>query len=124
MKRAQAAAVTDRVGARIVRLEQRVARLTRDVGRLTDLVNRVAREQPGRPVSHGSTGGVSNALPAYLTSQQACDFLGYTGEWRLRSLYRFIDANGVPKHYRSPRRFLIKRVDLESVLRHGGRRHG
>jgi len=59
----------------------------------------------------------------YLTSTQACAFLGYEGRWKLRSLYRWIAANGVPRHYRSPRRFLLRLSDLIAVLTRGGRSH-
>ncbi len=57
----------------------------------------------------------------YLSTQDACTFLGYTGTWRLRSLYRWIEANGVPKFYRSPRRMRLRLSDLLEVLQRGGK---
>lgn len=74
------------------------------------------------PAVHTSSGS-SDPRFVFLTTQAACDRLGYTGRWRLRSLYRFIEANGIPKYYRSPRRFLVRLSDLLAVLKRGGVSH-
>jgi hypothetical protein len=60
----------------------------------------------------------------YLSTEEACTFLGYVGRWRLRSLYRWVEANGVPKFYRSPRRLRLRLSDLLAVLKRGGCSHG
>lgn len=80
------------------------------------------QSQPFAPAFDALHGGNDPRL-VFLTSQAACAFLGYTGRWRLRSLYRFIEANGTPKHYRSPRRFLLRLSDLLAVLKRGGVSH-
>lgn len=48
----------------------------------------------------------------WLTTQEACDYLRYTGKHRLRSLYKFLARNGVPTSRRSARSNLIARADI------------
>lgn len=55
----------------------------------------------------------------WLTSQEACDYLRYTGKARLVSLYRFLKRHGVVKLYRDGR-LLIARADLDRAI---GARH-
>lgn len=55
-------------------------------------------------------------LSPWLSSQEACAYLRFTGADRLHSLYRFIQAHGITKRYRSPKRLLLKRADLDRAL--------
>lgn len=55
-------------------------------------------------------------LSPWLTSADACAYLRFTGSDRLNSLYRFIAAHGIRKRYRSPRRLLLSRVDIDRAL--------
>lgn len=52
----------------------------------------------------------------WLTSVEACAYLRFTGSDRLNSLYRFVAAHGIRKRYRSPRRLLFSRADLDAAL--------
>lgn len=52
----------------------------------------------------------------YLTTREACDYLRFTGSDRLNSLYRFLATHGVRKHYRTARRLLVSRADLDAAL--------
>jgi hypothetical protein len=58
----------------------------------------------------------TSAASPYLTTAEACDYLRFTGADRLNSLYRFLEAHGVPKRYRSARRLLVSRADLDAAL--------
>jgi hypothetical protein len=58
-----------------------------------------------------------------MTSQEACHYLRFTGKDRLNSLYRFIEQHGIRKHYRSRKRLLLDRADLDAaVMGRGGHR--
>lgn len=52
----------------------------------------------------------------WLTTREACEYLRYVGKHRLRSLYRFLERNGVPTSRRSPRCVLVARVDLDRAI--------
>lgn len=52
----------------------------------------------------------------WLTSEEACDYLRYTGKHRLRSLYKFIERTGVNVHRRGGRNLLLKRTDLDAAV--------
>lgn len=52
----------------------------------------------------------------WLTSAEACDYLRFTGSDRLNSLYRFLNAHGVRRRWRSARRLLVSRLDLDAAL--------
>lgn len=54
----------------------------------------------------------------WLTTQEACAYLRFDGPARLRSLYRFLTTHGIPRIYRSPKRLLIARADLDQALTH------
>lgn len=77
------------------------------------------------PVERGSSvvdrGNGLREFGYWLSTLEACDYLGYRGTHRLRSLYRFLQVNGVPVGRLSPRRLRIKRSDLDAVLRRGGK---
>ncbi len=53
----------------------------------------------------------------WFNSQTACEYLCFTGSDRLHSLYRWLDANGIPRQYRSPKRLLIAKRDIDQALR-------
>ena len=53
----------------------------------------------------------------WLNTEQACAYLAFTGTDRLHSLYRWLDAQGVRRFYRSPRRVVVLRTDLDDALR-------
>lgn len=52
----------------------------------------------------------------WLTTREAADYLRYRGKHALRSLYRFLKANGIPIRHRSPRCLLIAKADLDRAL--------
>lgn len=56
----------------------------------------------------------------WFTTEIACQYLCFTGVDRLNSLYRWLEANGVPKSYRSPKRLLIAKRDIDEALRKPG----
>lgn len=53
----------------------------------------------------------------WLTTHEAAAYLRYEGKSRLLSLYRFLRVNGVPKVYKSPRRLLIAKADIDRALK-------
>lgn len=57
----------------------------------------------------------------WLTTDEACAYLRYTGKHRLRSLYKFIARNEVKTSRRSARRLLIARRDLDQTVERGGK---
>lgn len=52
----------------------------------------------------------------YLTTAELADYLKYAGPHRAISAHKWIVRHGVPKHYRSERRVLVKRADVDRVL--------
>lgn len=52
----------------------------------------------------------------WMTTREACEYLRFTGSDRLNSLYRFIEAKGIRKRYRSPKRLLLSRADIDAAL--------
>lgn len=57
----------------------------------------------------------------WLTTAEACDYLRYTGKHRLRSLYRFMEEQGIVPGRRGGT-LLLARRDLDEAL--GRRRRG
>ena len=58
----------------------------------------------------------AQALDKFITTAEACDYLRYTGKHRLKSLYRFLERNGVKVTRRSARALLIQRKDLDEAI--------
>jgi len=56
------------------------------------------------------------AASPWMTTREACEYLRFTGSDRLNSLYRFIEAKGIRKRYRSPKRLLLSRADIDAAL--------
>jgi hypothetical protein len=56
----------------------------------------------------------------WLRTDEACEYLRYRGKHQLRSLYRFIERNGIPTSRRSPRAILLLKSDLDAAI--GARR--
>lgn len=52
----------------------------------------------------------------WLSSQQACAYLGFTGVGRLTSFYRFVKTHGINKHWISPRRLRFRQSQLDRAL--------
>jgi hypothetical protein len=52
----------------------------------------------------------------YLTTDEAAEYLRFTGKHRLRSVYRFLKLKGVPTQRRGTMSLLILRTDLERAL--------
>jgi len=69
-------------------------------------------DAPNRP----SSGKSSIAPSPWMASAEACDYLRFTGSDRLNSLYRFLNAHGVRRRYRSARRLLVARADVDAAL--------
>jgi len=63
---------------------------------------------------------MSRPDPIWLTTDKACAHLCFTGKDRLRSLYAFIKAKGIPKHYRGKRTLLLDRHDLDAAVQGRG----
>lgn len=62
-------------------------------------------------------GSIESPNPSpWLTTREACAYLRFTGSDRLNSLYRFLNAHGVPRRWRSARRLLVLRQDLDRAL--------
>lgn len=57
----------------------------------------------------------------WMTTEEACEHLRYAGKHRLRSLYAFLKANGVPTARRGKRTLLIARLDLDRAIGAGHR---
>jgi hypothetical protein len=57
----------------------------------------------------------------FFRTDEACAYLGYRGRHALRSLYRWIERNGVRTMRRSPRCILIRKSDIDQVI---GAAHG
>jgi hypothetical protein len=53
----------------------------------------------------------------WMNTDQACEYLAFTGKDRLNSLYRWLDAQGVRRHYRSSMRLLLLRADLDDAIK-------
>lgn len=57
-------------------------------------------------------------ISPYLKTSEACEYLRYTGKHRLRSLYRFIQTQGI-RTARRGRRVLVLKADVDRAI--GGR---
>ena len=64
---------------------------------------------------------MSAPASVWLTTQEACEYLRYTGAHRLRALYAFIARTGIPTARRGTR-VLIARRDLDAAIGAGHRR--
>ena len=51
----------------------------------------------------------------YLLTVEACDYLRYVGKHRLRSLYRFIEREGI-RTARRGRRVLVLKADVDRAI--------
>jgi len=51
----------------------------------------------------------------WLKRTEACDYLRYTGKHRLRSLYRFIEREGI-RTARRGRRVLVLKADVDRAV--------
>jgi hypothetical protein len=54
--------------------------------------------------------------PVWLSTAELADYLKYSGAHKVISAHRWITAKGIRKHYRSQRRVLVKRADVDRVL--------
>jgi Helix-turn-helix domain len=52
----------------------------------------------------------------WLTTNEAAEYLRYQGKHRVRSVYRFLERNGVPIFRRGTRSLLVARADLDRAL--------
>lgn len=106
-----------------------MAASTKSLRRRTD---RVSEHQPRQPQPRTSrlevepsrfdvTDRAPQAFGVWLTTDEACAYLRYTGKHRLRSLYKFIARNEVKTSRRSARRLLIARRDLDQTVERGGK---
>lgn len=57
-----------------------------------------------------------------MTTHEACEYLRFTSDSRLISLYRWCAAHGIRKYRRSPRRILIAKEDIDKALMGAPRR--
>src|SRR5262245_9541697 len=62
----------------------------------------------GRPLEVATRG-------PYLSTAETCEYLRYVGKHRLRSLYRFIEREGI-RTARRGRRVLVLKADLERAI--------
>lgn len=53
----------------------------------------------------------------WMTTTEAATYLRYSGKYALRSLYRFLERNGIPVRRRGARSILIARADLDRALK-------
>lgn len=90
------------------------------------LRQQIRERQPRQAQAHDArldvSGGEPQTFGVWLTTIEACAYLRYTGKHKLRSLYKFIERNGVKVARRSPRKLLIARVDLDEAIGAGRRR--
>jgi len=59
----------------------------------------------------------------WLTTAEACEYLRYTGKHRLRSLYRFIQQQGI-RTARRGRRVLLASADVKRAIGAGHKETG
>lgn len=54
----------------------------------------------------------------WLTYAELADYLKYRGTHRAREARRWVTDHGIRKYYRSAKRVLIKRAEVDAVLEH------